>query len=104
MSDKKTVFKTRLKNSLPSFLLRTLHQAGLYKNYKPAPGKISFGDLHRKMPFSYEFGYDRGGPVDRYYIENFLSKHASSIKGRVLEIGDNEYTMRFGKERVERSD
>ena len=29
------------------------------------------------QPMSREFGYDRGTPVDRFYIENFLAAHGS---------------------------
>jgi SAM-dependent methyltransferase len=50
------------------------------------------------------FGYDRGGPVDRFYIERFLELNAQVIGKRVLEIGDNSYTMRFGKDRITKSD
>jgi len=53
---------------------------------------------------SREFGYDRGKPIDRYYIERFLAANADVIKGRVLEIGDSGYTRRFGGNRVTRSD
>ncbi|MCC6346887.1 MAG: methyltransferase domain-containing protein [Nitrospirales bacterium] len=42
--------------------------------------------------------------MDRYYIEKFLASHRSDIRGRVLEIYDNEYTVRFGEDRVTRSD
>jgi SAM-dependent methyltransferase len=62
------------------------------------------GDLNRVTPFSTDFGYDRGGPVDRYYIENFLAASSGHIKGRVLEIGDNEYTLRYGGSRIAVSD
>lgn len=96
--------KQFIKKNAPGFMLRTLHKAGLYKNYNPPPGKVNAGDLERLTPFSLEFGYDRGGPVDRYYIENFLAKHAGFIKGRVLEIGDNHYTLKFGGQQVEQSD
>jgi SAM-dependent methyltransferase len=47
-------------------------------------------------PVSRLFGYDRGTPIDRYYIENFLRANSSEIRGRVLEIGDATYTRRFG--------
>jgi hypothetical protein len=46
---------------------------------------------------------ERGQPIDRYYIEHFLARHAGDIHGRVLEIGDNTYTRRFGQERVTES-
>ena len=42
--------------------------------------------------------------MDRYYIERFLDKHRDDIRGHVLEVGDNTYTLRFGGSRVERCD
>ena len=55
-------------------------------------------------PMSRAFGLDRGQPIDRYYIERFLAENAADVTGRVLEIGDAEYTRRFGLRRVTRSD
>lgn len=66
--------------------------------------RTNFGDLGKLEPVSRHFGYDRGTPIDRVYIETFLSRHATDIAGRVLEIGDASYTHRFGGERVVRSD
>ena len=63
-----------------------------------------FGDFRRVQPLSRAFGFERGLPVDRFYIERFLSEHAADIRGRVLEIGDNQYTLQFGGERVVQSD
>src|SRR5260370_14738656 len=59
-----------------------------------------FGDIGRTVPLSSEFGYDRGTPVDRYYIESFLAAHATDINGHTLEIGDDSYTARFGGARA----
>lgn len=70
----------------------------------PAVGRVDFGDLRRVTPISHVFGYDRGLPIDRYYIEGFLARNAERVRGRVLEIGDNEYTLRFGESRVIQSD
>jgi GT2 family glycosyltransferase len=66
----------------------------------PRHGCIQFGDLRRLEPISRHFGYDRGTPIDRYYIERFLEQNASDVSGRVLEIGDDSYTRRFGGDRV----
>ncbi len=66
--------------------------------------KVSFGDLRRLEPISRDWGFDRGVPIDRYYIESFLAGHAGDILGRVLEIGDDGYTRRFGADRVTASD
>ncbi|ALJ01465.1 glycosyl transferase family 2 [Rufibacter tibetensis] len=101
---KAAMIKTLIKKTTPSFGLRWLHKVGLYQNHLPAVGHVALGDFGRTSPFSREFGYDRGGPVDRYYIENFLQKEAAAIKGRVLEIGDNEYTMQYGGKNVTKSD
>jgi SAM-dependent methyltransferase len=65
------------------------------------PGRrVRFGSLRRLAPISRQFGYDRGQPIDRYYIEAFLAAHAPDIRGRVLEIADGTYTRRFGGDRV----
>jgi len=52
--------------------------------------------LKRTEPVSRKFGFDRGTPIDRYYIEAFLKTHAADIRGRVLEVGDATYACRFG--------
>jgi glycosyltransferase involved in cell wall biosynthesis len=96
--------KLFIKRNAPESILRRVHDVGLYQNFSPPVGKINLGDFSRTTPFSRDFGYSRGGPVDRFYIETFLSKQSKSIKGRVLEIGDNNYTLRFGGSKVERSD
>ena len=64
----------------------------------------SFGNLRRTTPFSRDFGYDRGMPLDRCYIENFLARNRGDVRGRVLEIKDAAYTRRFGGTKVSRSD
>jgi SAM-dependent methyltransferase len=72
--------------------------------YCPPVGRVKFGSLRRLTPISRDFGYDRGLPVDRYYIENFLTRQSQDVQGRVLEIGDATYTRRFGGDRVSKSD
>jgi SAM-dependent methyltransferase len=52
--------------------------------------------LRRTEPLSDIWGWDRGSPVDRYYIERFLAQHRELIRGRVLEVGDSRYTEHFG--------
>ena len=96
--------KEILKKILPSPIVKVLKKLNSRKIYTPPAGRVNMVDLARLDPFSRAFGYDRGGPVDRYYIGNFLEKNSALIKGRVLEIGDNEYTIRFGGSKVTRSD
>lgn len=71
---------------------------------RPPVGRIDFGDLGRTAPVSRDWGFDRGTPIDRLYIERFLGAHAADIRGRVLEFSDNAYTLRFGGDRVTQSD
>ena len=59
---------------------------------------------HQLKPVSREFGFDRGTPIDRYYIESFLKLFSHDIKGRVLEISDSYYTRNFGGDQVIKSD
>ena len=103
---KTNIFQVKkiLKQIVPVFAKRFAHKAGLKKNFTPPPGKVNAGDLHRLKPLSTEFGFDRGGAVDRHYIEKFLQQHAHVIKGRVLEIGDDYYTQKFGGANVSQPD
>jgi glycosyltransferase involved in cell wall biosynthesis/SAM-dependent methyltransferase len=71
---------------------------------RPRPGTVRFGNLRRLTPISRLWGRDRGRPLDRYYIENFLERHRADVCGRVLEVGEPSYTRQFGGDRVERSD
>jgi SAM-dependent methyltransferase len=69
----------------------------------PPVGWVRFGSLRRLRPIGEDMGTHRGTPLDRYYIEGFLDRHAGragyvqgDIRGRVLEVGDDMYTRRFG--------
>jgi SAM-dependent methyltransferase len=54
------------------------------------------GSLRRTTPISDRWGYDRGTPIDRYYIGRFLETHRQDIHGHVLEVKDCNYTDRYG--------
>jgi glycosyltransferase involved in cell wall biosynthesis/SAM-dependent methyltransferase len=68
----------------------------------PAAGveRIEWGTLRRLNPVSLNWGFERGMPIDRYFIESFLSKHSRDIAGHTLEIEDDMYTRRFGGDRT----
>lgn len=55
-------------------------------------------------PISKKFGFDRGTPVDRYYIERFIKENSEVISGKVLEITDNYYSKTYGGDKVTQSD
>lgn len=54
-------------------------------------------------PLSDDYGFSRGTPLDRRYIEDFLSSHRHLIRGAVLELEESTYTTRFGRN-VSKSD
>lgn len=70
----------------------------------PPVGWVRFGHLRRLRPISSDYGNSRGLEIDRYYIEKFLLEFATDIRGHVLEIKHNAYTVRFGGDRVTKSD
>lgn len=65
---------------------------------------MNLGRISSAAPISKYWGYDRGTPIDRYYIEDFLSGHAEDVRGRVLEVQEDDYTRRFGGADVTASD
>jgi SAM-dependent methyltransferase len=81
--------------------LRTRFRNGYHL---PPVGQVDFGSLRRLTPIGPNFGFERGLPIDRYYIESFLARHKDDFAGRVLEVGDNSYTRKFGADRVTKSD
>lgn len=65
------------------------------------PGRrVRWGSLRRTTPFSDCYGWDRGLPIDRYYIEGWLARHADAVRGDVLEVRSPDYTVRYGGDRV----
>lgn len=99
-----TIASRRILKGLRSRLARIQLLRPLHSRYLLGRKFVRFGDLRRLQPISRDFGYDRGKPVDRHYIEEFLSRHAEDIKCHVLEVGDNAYTMQYGGARVTHSD
>jgi hypothetical protein len=57
----------------------------------------------RLHPFTSDFGYKRGTPIDRYYIEYAINEYSQHIQGCVLEVGDDTYTEAFSDTPPEKS-
>jgi SAM-dependent methyltransferase len=73
--------------------LRPVRQA--YVDWRRSrPPKL--GDLRRLTPIDPNWGFERGTPIDRVYVERFIGTHATDIRGRVLEIAAPDYTTRYG--------
>jgi SAM-dependent methyltransferase len=58
--------------------------------------RLEWHDLKNVEPVSRLFGLDRGTPIDRYYINNFLAEKREYITGKVLEVADNFYSEKYG--------
>lgn len=56
----------------------------------------SWGNLRRITPLSQMYGFDRGTPIDRYYVDKFFSARRTLITGRVLEIQTTDHARRYG--------
>jgi len=93
-----------MKNFITKILKREKKSPEQTYGDTPAIGQINFGDLRRLKPISNDFGFRRGGPVDRYYIERFLKENAADIKGHALEVKDDHYLKMFGGSKVTKAD
>lgn len=94
----------------------------MYSYFKKIIKKFPFSESTRKLlrriikpasfyflgstasPLSNYYGFDRGKPIDRFYIENFLVQNQQYIHGTCLELLNNNYTVVYGKENVVKSD
>src|SRR4051812_41158651 len=79
---------------LPRTLVRWIQRARGRPPLEIPLRTIRFGDFGRLSPIGGDFGWERGTPVDRHYIEGFIAQNAADIRGRVLEVGDDRYTRR----------
>lgn len=82
---------------VPASLRRRLRplRAAVVERRRRRPAKL--GDLRRTTPIDANWGFERGTPIDRVYVERFIGAHAHDIRGRVLEIAAPDYTSRFGR-------
>jgi SAM-dependent methyltransferase len=55
-----------------------------------------WGNLRRVEPFSSNYGFERGTPVDRHYLHKFMDANRAVITGRVLEVQLPSYTRTYG--------
>jgi len=88
-------FKLAVRRVLPA-RIRTRLEHWWSRESRIPRGWVRGGRFARLSPLSRRFGADRGLPLDRYYIENFLAEHAADIRGRALEVGNDGYLRRFG--------
>jgi len=56
----------------------------------------SWGNLRRVTPLSTHYGFDRGTPIDRYYVDRFFTARRQLVAGRALEIQTTDHIRRYG--------
>lgn len=101
----KELLKLAAKKILPAPVYRRLAHLSrrISDGYTPV-GTVDMGIYGRLAPVSRCWGADRGLPINRYFIEQFLARNARDIHGQVLEIGEPLYTRKYGGPRVAKSD
>lgn len=52
---------------------------------------VRWGNLRRLEPRSSRFGFDRGTPIDRHYLDRFVRRHSGCIRGIVGEVAEPTY-------------
>ena len=62
--------------------------------------RARFGDLARTEPLG-RWGYERGTPVDRWYIGRWLQEQARHVTGHALEVKEDLYSSELGASTVE---
>lgn len=73
-----------------------VRMAGALDPQAPRGVRPRWGTLRSLRPFSSDYGWDRGTPVDRVAIDDFHAAHAADIRGICLEVLDTHYTTRYG--------
>ncbi|BAU48085.1 methyltransferase [Sulfurifustis variabilis] len=68
---------------------------------RPSAARLGFG--YGTAPLANAW-FERGMPVHRHYLEQFLASSAADIRGRCLEFQEDSYSTRFGGSRVSRVD
>ena len=98
------ILKKTARYTLPKTLRGYVFSKLKNQKYIPPVGCVRFGDLRRLEPISERWGRDRGLPIDRYYIEHFMTLNSKHIKGHVLEFGDDRYIRNFYNNDISLSD
>lgn len=81
-------------------VLREAEEMGLIA---PVASSLAWGDLRRLVPICPWFGFSRGTPIDRYYLEHFARDVREQVCGCVVDIGGRPaFWQKLGFARVSR--
>jgi hypothetical protein len=68
------------------------------------PVPVQVGGDGRRTPVARDWGFSRGTPVDRYYINAFLESCAADVRGAILDVQEPDTARRIGGDRIARVD
>ena len=80
------------------FILKKL--SNLIKFFKRKSIKTNWNNLRKTKPISNDYGWSRGKPIDRFYIEKFLDTNKILIKGDCGEISEARYFEKYNNNLV----
>ena len=89
---------SRLRSVVPAPLRQPARTLVRWYRRRLSPSRLNLGDLARTTPIDASWGAGRGRPIDRVYIERFLDRHQADMRGRVLEVKDDQYVRRYGRD------
>lgn len=98
---RKKLFYISTENERLSFETEEEYESITRRFIKKDHEELNFFESFCLEPVSRAFGRERGKPIDRVYIEQFLQEYCNDIKGSVMEIESNDYIKRFGGNKVE---
>lgn len=88
---------------MPSLLFNTVSALRARVMRFINPSENYFLATRSLEPLSEKFGFDRGTPIDRFWIDSFIKDEHKHIKGRVLEVCDDRYSSAY-KDQIEKLD
>jgi len=69
--------------------------SSLKKSIKRMLNPVDLKSLNADSPVDEHMGFSRGTPIDRYFIEKYLSDNSKKIQGNLLEVAEDKYIRQF---------
>lgn len=79
----------------PGFTQDTIHRLRRLGYLVPRIRELKWGDLDQTSPICRDYGYSRGKPVDRYYLDQFITQIRENVRGETLEVGGRSANKEF---------
>lgn len=80
-----------------SFLMPTQAPLPPSRSARLTESAVPHAGLFRGTPINRDWGWGKGTPLDRPFIEHFIKTHCGDIRGRVLEVKEPEYCRLYAR-------